>query len=79
MRLGKVKLLCEYAVDLDNPEMVEAAKRAVYEDLMNAVKYNEVDAYINVFKDIEHTSFCYDEVLMPCDIPDFLKEKDIEI
>lgn len=41
MRMGKVCFGSNYYVDLDNKEMVEHAKEAVYEDLINAIKYNE--------------------------------------
>lgn len=42
MRIGIVKFAVEYVVDLDNPDMVEEARACVYEDVANAVKYDEV-------------------------------------
>lgn len=47
-RLGKVVIDIGYVVDLDNEGMVGDAKDALYEDVMNAVKFNEVDCWIKV-------------------------------
>jgi hypothetical protein len=41
MRLGKVSFGSAYVVDLDNKEMVEHAKEAVYDDLTSAVKFGD--------------------------------------
>ena len=41
MRLGKVSFGSAYVVDLDNKEMVEHAKEAVYDDLQQAVKFGD--------------------------------------
>jgi len=62
MRTGRI-VVYSYVVDLDNEEMVERAKTCAYEDIMNAVKYNEVGNLLSV-----------QEVpgLDPSDIPDFL-------
>ena len=65
MRLGKVCIKIEYVVDLDNEDMVEEAKACLFEDVMNAVKYDEIDSNINVVED---------QSLTENDIPDFLKE-----
>lgn len=51
MKLGRVKINMSYVVDLDNPKMVEEAKSSVYEDIMNAAKYNELGSYIDVVED----------------------------
>lgn len=51
MRLGRVIINMNYVVDLDNPQMVEEAKSSVYEDIMNAVKYNELSFYIDIVED----------------------------
>jgi len=48
MNLGKVYINASYIVDLDNRDMVEDAKLCLYEDLMNAVKYDELYLWIDV-------------------------------
>jgi hypothetical protein len=69
MRLGRV-VIHGYTVDLDNEEMVEHAKTALYEDIMNAVKFNEVGNYIYIEKERP--------VLKAEDIPEFLKDEEEE-
>jgi hypothetical protein len=73
MRLGKVVIDIGYVVDLDNEEMVGNATDAMYEDVMNAVKYNEVGNWITT------TDGCYYSALtgglLESDIPDFLLEE----
>ena len=71
MRLGKVYITIQYAVDLDNKCMVDEAKECLIEDITNAVKYNgELMAYIKVSEDSK---------LLELDIPEFLKgdEEDV--
>ena len=68
MKLGKVKIKMEYVVNLDNENMIKEAKNALYEDLMNAYKYDEIYNHIEVTEQ--------DESLKECDIPEFLLEKD---
>lgn len=68
MRLGKVKIELEYVVDLDNDEMINDAKNAIYEDLMAAYKYDELFDAIHVTDE--------DKTLKEEDIPEFLKEED---
>lgn len=68
MRLGKVKIEIEYVVDLDNDEMVSEAKNAIYEDLMSAVKYDELFNHIEVTDE--------DKTLKEEDIAEFLKEEE---
>jgi hypothetical protein len=68
MRLGVVKFSAEYVVDLDNSEMVEHARDAVFEDVTNAIKHGEVASWI---KEVE------DQNADEGDIPEFLLE-DIE-
>ena len=46
MRLGRVFLNIEYIVDLDNEEMVQAAKEFIRDDVADMVKYNEYNGYI---------------------------------
>ena len=46
MRVGRVFLNIEYFVDLDNEEMVQAAKKFIREDVDDMVKYNEYKGYI---------------------------------
>jgi hypothetical protein len=69
MRLGKVRLVSEYVVNLDNEDMVEDAKICLYEDIMNAVKFDELPSYIDV---VEAPEAC------ESDIPEFLKREDDE-
>ena len=68
MKLGKVKFETEYVVDLDNEDMIDEAKNALYEDLMNVYKYNELYNHIEVTEQ--------DETLKESDIPEFLLEND---
>lgn len=70
MKLGKVKIELEYIVDLDNQDMVDQAKNALYEDLMNAAKYEELFDMIEVTDE--------DKTLKETDIPEFLREEDEE-
>ncbi|MCK4977773.1 MAG: hypothetical protein KAS36_12640 [Anaerolineales bacterium] len=65
MRTGRI-VVYSYVVDLDNEEMIERAKTCAYEDIMNAVKYNEVGNLLSV----EEASG-----LDPSDIPEFLKDE----
>jgi hypothetical protein len=67
MRLGKVIIKLEYVVDLDSEHMIDQAKNAIYEDLMNAYRYNEIYHHIKVTEQ--------DNNLEPSDIPRFLTEE----
>ena len=51
MRMGYVRLIVEYAVDLDNPAQVEIAKDFVCEDIDNVVKFNETESYLDTVED----------------------------
>lgn len=62
-RLGRVTYTVSYVVDLDNRDMVDEAKQCVFEDVMNAVKYDEVAHWIKV-EDAPDAD--------PSDIPEFL-------
>jgi hypothetical protein len=66
MRIGKITFDLEYVVDLDNEEMVEYAKNCIYEDVMSAMKYNEIQNYIKVGDE--------DKSLTEDDIPAFLTD-----
>ncbi len=46
--MGRVFWANGYAVDLDDKEMVDHAREAVFEDVCNAVKFDEVDNAITV-------------------------------
>lgn len=46
MRVGRVFLNIEYIVDLDNEEMVQAAKEFIRDDVADMVNYNEYNGYI---------------------------------
>ena len=65
MRLGKVFINREYVVDLDNQNMVEEAKDAVFDDLTSSFKYDELYSLIEVKEDPEANE---------SDIADFLIE-----
>ena len=67
--LGRVVISAGYVVDLDDEEMVDHAKESLFEDIMNAVKYNELGGYIEVDKKP-------DPDLTEQDIPSFLLWKD---
>jgi hypothetical protein len=67
MRLGRVHIGAGYIVDLDNPDMVDEAKECLYEDIMNAVKYDELDSYVDVMED---------PTVNEGDIPEFLKHEE---
>lgn len=64
MRVGRVSLVCEYVVDLDNPEMVAEARMAVLEDIGNASR----EELLFMFK------FTEDPALTAGDIPSWLVE-----
>lgn len=68
-RLGRVEFRCSYVVDLDDPMMVEDAQLAVYEDVHNSVRFDEVEAWIEVKEDPNAN---------PADIPEFLLVSPIE-
>ena len=76
MRLGKVEINYGYVVDLDNEEMVDQAKACLYQDLMNAYKYDEIDHHLVVRPD--QSPLCATHQLSEGDIPSFLIEDDVE-
>jgi hypothetical protein len=55
MRVGRVFLNIEYFVDLDNEEMVQAAKEMIRDDVTDMVKYNTYNGYI----EHEENSSCF--------------------
>lgn len=59
-RMGRVFLDFGYYVDLNNEEMVQEAKQALWEDIMNAFKFGETQLYIEV----EETP-TFDETYIP--------------
>jgi hypothetical protein len=65
MKLGRVVFDLGYVVDLENPEMVAAARDAIYEDMMNAYKYDNVADHMEIIDAPEAKE---------SDIPDFLVE-----
>jgi hypothetical protein len=65
MKLGKIVLDLSYVVDLNDQDMVDQAKECIYEDIMNAYKYNEIHNYIEVIESPESKE---------SDIPEFLLE-----
>lgn len=69
MRLGKVYIPTYYVVDLDDENMVAEAKDCMLEDILNAVKYEEIASWI------ESTE---DNSVLEEDIPEFLKGDEAE-
>ena len=63
-RYGRVSFVVSYVVDFDDVEMVADAKQAVFEDVMNAVKYDEVPKTITVTEDPTATSAAIPEFLL---------------
>lgn len=59
MKMGLVRFVIEYAVDLDKPNQIEVAKDFVCEDVDSAVKFNETEGYIEV---VEDSSLTYDDI-----------------
>ena len=47
-KLGRVEISFGYVVDMNNAEMVEYAKEALYDDLMAAYKHEELGSWIKV-------------------------------
>lgn len=64
--LGRVRISHSYIVDMSNKDMVQEAKDCLYEDLMNAYKYDELAGWIDVEED---------KNAKESDIADFLKEE----
>lgn len=48
MRLGRVEFRISYVVDLDDEEMIEHARQAVFEDINSAAKYDEITAITTI-------------------------------
>ena len=69
MRLGKVRFVIDYVVDLDNSEQVKKATGLIVKDIDYAIKYNEIEAYFTMIEDVN---------LSKKDIPEFLLGTDIE-
>lgn len=69
--LAKLTIDLGYVVDINDPDMIEHARNAFYEDIMSMVKYNELGDAIEVGEP--------DPTLSEEDIPSFLyDEKDVE-
>lgn len=47
-KLATVGFAIEYVVYADDPEMIQHAKDAIFEDLCSAIKYDEESEYIDV-------------------------------
>lgn len=67
MKLGRIYLDLKYIVDMDNDDMVAHATEALYEDLMQGVKYGNITDWIDVVEDKNATEDM---------IPEFLLEKE---
>jgi hypothetical protein len=51
MKLGRISLDLNYIVDMDNEEMVRHATEALYEDLMQGIKYGDLANWIRISED----------------------------
>lgn len=69
-RLGRVAFDLGYVVDLDNNEMVDEAKECVLEDIHNAIKFGELDQYLEIQPAPANAT--------EADIPEFLVHADEE-
>jgi hypothetical protein len=67
MKLGRICVDLNYIVDIDNDEMVRHATEALYEDLMQGIKYGDLTNWIRVSEDKNATEDM---------IPEFLLEKE---
>jgi nitric oxide synthase oxygenase domain/subunit len=66
-RLGRVYLAHSYVIDLNDENMIEYATDALYEDIMSAIKYGEIQSWIEIKED---------KTAKVSDIPEFLTEKE---
>jgi hypothetical protein len=69
-RLGRIAFDLGYVVDLDNNEMIEDAKVCILEDIENAIKFGELDQYLEVQPAPDNAT--------EADIPEFLIHADEE-
>jgi hypothetical protein len=67
MKLGRICVDLNYIVDIDNDEMVRHAIEALYEDLMQGIKYGDLANWIRVSEDKNATEDM---------IPEFLLDKE---
>jgi hypothetical protein len=67
MKLGRICVDLNYIVDMDNDEMVRHATEALYEDLMQGVKYGDLANWISISEDKNAKEDM---------IPEFLLEKE---
>jgi hypothetical protein len=51
MKLGRICVDLNYIVDMDNEEMVRHATEALYEDLMQGIKYGDLTNWIRISED----------------------------
>jgi hypothetical protein len=67
MKLGRICVDLNYIVDMDNEEMVRHATEALYEDLMQGIKYGDLANWIRISEDKNAKEDM---------IPEFLLEKE---
>jgi len=67
MKMGRVCVDLNYIVDMDNDEMVRHATEALYEDLIQGIKYGDLANWIRVSEDKNAKEDM---------IPEFLLEKE---
>jgi len=72
-RLGKVQIVLEYVVDLDDTEMADEARDCMWEDICDLVRTGDHEDYEN------HVLLVEDEEneLTDEDIPEFLRDSRI--
>ena len=74
MRLGKVQIIFEYVVDLDNKDMIDYAKESIEEDIVSAIRHDG-GIYGDIPFNILNETMDECKFLEESDIPDFLKEE----
>jgi hypothetical protein len=55
MKIGRVCFNIEYVVDLDNSEMIDAAKELICEDVDDIVEYNSHNDFIDIEEAVGYT------------------------
>jgi hypothetical protein len=64
MRLGKISYEVFYIVDLDNKDMVDHAKEAIYEDVCAAARAADFDSHIDINHSPESSENDIEEFLL---------------
>lgn len=59
MRMGKIRFIIEYAVDLDNQDQVDIANEFIYDDVKDINRYDNIESYTKI---IEDSSLTYNDI-----------------